>query len=523
LHDSHEEDAMDRRFFLAGGLAIGGALMSGGWLPRSAAGATELGFRSALDVARMIRRGEISSLELTTHLLERIRRHNGRLNAIVTLTADAALARARAADAARARREWWGPFHGVPATIKDGLAIAGVRTTAGAQALAGYVPPRDAAVVERVRAAGAVIVGTTNVPEWWSDWQSANAIFGATSNPWDVARTAGGSSGGEAAALAAGLTYLSIGGDLAGSIRLPAHCCGVYGHKPSLGIVPPRGTIPPPPDVPPGPPPNLAVIGPLARDASDLRAVLDALGGPDRDESTAYRWSLPSARRSRVADYRIGFVLDDPGCPVVPEAKAVLARTVEALRKSGATVEEGWPAGVVPAAQYATYAYLLMSTFAAQAPDDQLERLRQRAANQDGSFDAITARAWSAPVKVFQAAERERIGARAVWQEYFQTHDAFLLPTAFVPAFAHDHTLPVGQRRLITAGGARSYFDLAFWISFATLAGLPATTAPIGLTAGGLPVGVQILGPYLEDATPIDLAARLADLVGGFQAPTGYA
>jgi amidase len=512
---------MDRRFFLTRGLVLGGAVMSGGW-PARPAGATELGFRSALEVARMIRRGEISSLELTTHLLERIRRHNGQLTALATLTADAALARARAADAARARGEWWGPFHGVPATIKDGLAIAGVRTTSGAQVLAGYVPPQDAAVVERIRAAGAVILGTTNVPEWWSDWQSANAIFGATRNPWDLARTAGGSSGGEAAALAAGLTYLSIGGDLAGSIRIPAHCCGVYGHKPSLGIVPQRGTIPPPPEVPPGPPPNLAVLGPLARDAGDLRAMLEAVGGPDRDERTAYRWSLPPARRHRLADYRIGFVLDDPACPVVPEVKALLARVVDALRQSGATVAEGWPTGVVPAAQYATYAYLLMSTFAAQATDEELERLRQRAAHRDGSMEALTARAWSAPVKVFQAAERERIGARAAWQAYFRTHDAFLLPTAFVPAFAHDHT-PQGQRRLGTAAGARPYFDLSFWIAFASLAGLPATTAPIGLTAGGLPVGIQIVGPYLEDATPIDLASRLADVVGGFTPPPGYA
>jgi amidase len=514
---------MDRRSFLAGGLALGGAAVSSAWPRRPVAAQGEIGFRSARDVARMIRRGEVSSLEVTTHVLERIRRHNRALNAIVTLTADAALARAKAADDAGARGDWWGPFHGVPATIKDGFAIAGVRTTAGAQSLASYVPPRDAVVVERVRAAGAIILGTTNVPEWWGDWQSANVIFGATSNPWDAARTSGGSSGGEAAALAAGLTHLSIGGDLAGSIRIPAHCCGVYGHKPSLGIVPQRGTIPPPPDVPPGPPGNLAVAGPLARDAGDLRAVLEVLAGPDRDESVAYRWSLPPARHTRVADYRLGFALDDPACPVVPEVKALLERVVEGLRKAGAILEEGWPAGVIPAGQYDTYRYLLMSMFAAQAPDDQLERLRQRAANQDGSFEAIMARAWSAPVKVFQAAERQRIGARAVWQEFFRTHDAFLLPTAFVPAFAHDHTMPIGQRRIATAGGARPYVDLPFWISFATLAGLPATTAPIGLTRDGLPVGVQIVGPYLEDATPIDLAARLADLVGGFQPPPGYA
>src|SRR5262245_12744535 len=199
-------------------------------------------------------------------MLERIKQFNPALNAIVTLTADAALARAKAADEARARGEWWGPFHGVPCTIKDTFETAGVRTTAGAPTLANHVPKTDAAVVSRLRAAGVVILGKTNVPFMARDVQSYNEIFGTTNNPWDPSRTPGGSSGGEAAALAAGLTYVGVGSDIGGSIRTPAHFCGVYGHKPTLNVVPLRGHVPPPPGIPPQPPADLAVAGPMARD-----------------------------------------------------------------------------------------------------------------------------------------------------------------------------------------------------------------------------------------------------------------
>jgi len=239
---------MDRRAFLAGGAALAGAAL----LPsRPARGAADdLDFASALDAARAIRTGRVSSVELTTRMLDRIAQHNGKLNAIVMLARDEALARARAADEARARREFWGPFHGVPGTIKDTFEVAGVTTTAGSPTLRNHVPTRDAAVAARLRAAGMVILGKSNVPLFAADWQSYNAVYGQTNNPWDVARTPGGSTGGGAAALAAGLTYLEPGSDLAGSIRIPAHFCGVYGHKPSLDVVPMRGHIPPPPGIP---------------------------------------------------------------------------------------------------------------------------------------------------------------------------------------------------------------------------------------------------------------------------------
>ncbi len=511
-----------RRSFLSGSMVVLGSTLLHASRSKAAIAASELDFVPALTAARAIRRGDVSSVELTKRILDRISQYNSKINAIVTLTPDAALARARAADEARGRGEWWGPFHGVPCTVKDTFATAGVRTTAGATRLSTHVPTKDAVVVERLRDAGAVIVGKTNVPELASDWQSYNAVFGVTNNPWDVSRTPGGSSGGEAAALAAGLTYVSVGSDIAGSIRIPAHFCGVYGHKPTLGVVPFQGHIPPLPGSPPIAPQSLVVAGPLGRSAADLKAILEVLGGPAGDDAKAYRWSLPPSRGSRLSDYRIGFVLDDPVCRVSPDVADVLTQAVDALRKAGVTAEEGWPTGVVPMEQYDTYLYLLYATYGFLLRDDQIDDMRALAAKRDGSYRSKLAEAWTAPVKSLGAATGRRMAARAVWQEYFRTHDAFLLPTAFMAAFPHDHSNPLDARRLLTPTGQREYYDLLFWISFATLTGLPATTAPVGVTRAGLPVGLQIIGPYLEDATPIDIAGKLADVTGGFTRPKGY-
>ena len=482
---------------------------------------SELVFSSALEAARAIRRGEVSSLELTKLILERIEKYNPTLNAVVTILKDDALNRARAADEAQAKGELWGPLHGVPCTVKDSFEIANVLTTSGSPALASHIPKRDAVVVERLCDSGAVIIGHTNVPILTADWQSYNEIFGTTNNPWDHKLTPGGSTGGGAAALAAGLSYLSLGSDIGGSIRIPSHFCGVFGHKPSLNIVPSRGHIPPAPGIriPPG---DLAVMGPLARSAADLKLALKIIGGPEPDEAIAYSWTLPPARGTRLSDYRIGYVLDDPLCPVTSDVKEVLFQAVKALRKTGVDLEEGWPLGVNPSNQFKTYYYLLSSTYAYELQDDLLEDFRRQAANQDESYKTIGARAWTAPHKHFQLASLQRMSARAIWQEFFHTHDVFLLPTAFIPAFPHDHTELFENRSLITPEGPRSYLDLSFWISFATLTGLPATTAPIGLTKDGLPVGIQIIGPYLEDATPIDFAGKLTEIIGDFQPPEGY-
>jgi amidase len=347
-------------------------------------------------------------------------------------------------------------------------------------------------------------------------------VYGQTSNPWDAARTPGGSTGGGAAALAAGLSYLEPGSDLAGSIRIPAHFCGIYGHKPTLDVVPMRGHIPPPPGIAAMPPSTLPVAGPLARSAADLLAALEVLGGPDGDDARAWRWTLPPARGARLRDYRIGYVLDDPRAPVSSEEAPALAAAVEALRKAGARLEEGWPPGVNVEEQYDAYLTLLYARFTPPAREDQLAGLRQLAANQDGSYLSRYARAATASDAYLQTIETRRRAARGIWQAYFRTHDAFLMPTALVPAFPHDQSGNQFTRVLSTPAGPRPYGDLCFWISLATLAGLPATTAPVGLTAGGLPVGLQIVGPYLEDATPIAVAGHLADVIGGFKAPPGF-
>jgi amidase len=482
---------------------------------------SELAFISAFEASRIIQRGEISSLELTKLILERIEKYNPTLNAVVTILKDDALNRARESDEALARGEIWGPLHGVPCSIKDSIEMVNVRTTSGSPLLKNHHPKRDAEVVKRLLNAGAVIICHSNVPLFASDWQSYNDVFGTSNNPWDHERTPGGSTGGGAAALAAGLSYLSIGSDIAGSIRIPSHFCGVYGHKPSLNVVPMRGHVPPLPGVL-TPPEDLSVIGPLARSAADLKLTLNIIGGPDPDDAIAYNWTLPPARRTRLIDYHVGYVMDDALCPVNSNVKEVLTEAVNALRKGGVELQEGWPPGVNPSKQYDTYLFLLYSTYAEQLQDGNFEEFREQAERQDGSFDARIARAWTAPHKHFQLASTARMAARTVWQDYFSDHDVFLLPTTFIPAFPHDHSEPFGERRLITPAGPRLYTELSFWISFATLTGLPATTAPVGLTNDGLPVGIQILGPYLEDATPIDFAGKMANVIGGFQAPENY-
>jgi amidase len=491
-------------------------------LDRASSSIDDLSFSSASAAAAAVRRREVSSRELVDHLLARIGRLNPRINAVVTLLAESARERAAEADRALDKGVLWGPLHGVPITIKDSFATAGVRTTAGAPFLAQHVPARDAVAVERIRRAGAVVLGKTNLPLLASDWQSYNDVFGRTDNPWSAAHTPGGSSGGCAAAVAAGLSYLSLGSDIGGSIRVPASFCGLYGHKPTIGVVPLDGHIPPLPDAPPGAfIEELPVAGPLARGAADLRLALEVLGGPTPPRDVAWRWSLPQARRTSIRDYRVRFVIDDPYCPVTGEVGAVLRAAIDALRSAGARVEEGWPEGVDPQSQLETYLYLLFQAMDGLQPDEVKAAIR----SGEGKSPFASLRARALDDRFHDARPRmiDRESLRASWQRFFTTHDAFLSPVSFAPAHAHDPSLPFDERRIATAEGERTYSDILRWIATATLTGCPATTVPVGLTSAGLPVGLQIMGPYLEDATPIHLAGALGDLLGGFKAPPGFA
>jgi len=364
------------------------------------------------------------------------------------------------------------------------------------------------------------VVGKTNVAVMLGDWQTYNPVYGTTNNPWDLARTPGGSTGGGAAAVAAGLGCLTIGSDLSGSIRIPAHFCGVYGHKPSLNLVSLEGFQPGPWDGSPAYPMDVSVAGPLARNARDLSLALDVLAGPNGDDATAWSWRMPAARHTRLQDFRIGYVLHDDDWSVGSDVASVYDDALSALQKTGATIERGWPEGIDPHAQMNTFAYLVSALVTADINADTRQRLRQRFEADPHDMYAAAA---VEPYARWLHETVQRLSVRARWQKYFESHDVFLLPTSFTAAFPHDHREPIDKRMVETPEGKRPYVrDIPSWISLASLAGLPATVAPVGRTRGGLPVGMQIVAPMWEDATAIECAALLSDVIGGFVPPPAF-
>ena len=450
----------------------------------------------ATEAARLLRRRELSSRELTGALLARIEAVNPGLNAVVELRGDQALAEAAAADQAAARGGELGPLHGVPMTVKDSFDVAGLHTTWGNPAFADQVAGSDATVVRRLRRAGAIVVGKTNVAFMLGDFgQTANELYGVTGNPWDPARTPGGSSGGAAAAVAAGMSFLEYGSDLVGSIRIPASYCGVYGLKPSVGVVPLTGFQPPGPPAGPSDMTYMGAVGPLARSAGDLRAALAVTAGPEDPAARAYRWSLSPPRHTRLRDFRVGVVLDHDHAPTSSEVGAVLSDAVDALARAGATVAEGWPGGVDPVREAESFGFHVRLFFAYQQPGDDLP-----------------------PFAEVVGHEHRRMAARAAWGAYFDDVDVFLCPASFTPAFPHD-TRPFEARTIATPQGERPYGDQAFWVAHASLPGLPAVAAPVGRTPGGLPVGVQVVGPLFEDDTAIGFAGLLGEVAGGYTPP----
>jgi amidase len=476
-------------------------------------------FATAVESAEAILDKKISAVELLDNTLRRIDRYNPAINAIVWQCRDQALARARHADEALAHGKPWGPLHGLPITIKEAFAYQGSPNTWGMPALKDVKSPRTAVAVQRLESAGAIVIGKTNVPVMLGDYQTANAIYGTTNNPWDVTRTSGGSTGGGAAALAAGLGCLTLGSDLAGSIRIPAHFCGVYGHKPTLEIVSADGFKPGPWDGSPGVPMDLAVVGPLARSARDLALALNAIGGPQGDMAKAWHWRMPAPRQKRLEDFRVGYVLDDPFAPVASDVGRLYDNVLGELSRAGAKMERGWPEGVDPPTELTTFQYLLFALVNSDVTSEQREKLRARAEKDPADVAAAAA---VEPHGRWLRETQRRLAFRALWQKYFETHDVFLCPAAFCAAFPHDPTEPMEKRVIETPEGPRPYLDIGRWACSAALSGLPATVAPVGRTDADLPAGVQIIAPMWEDGTAIEFAAWLADLVGGFAEPPGF-
>jgi amidase len=485
--------------------------------------ANELHFAPAHELIAQLRAKKISATELLGVFEKRHAEVNPGLNAIVATDWDGARARAKDADAKLARGDA-GPLTGLPITLKDAWEVAGMTTVVGSPALKDYRPKVTAPSVQRLIDAGANPFGKTNTPLFCQDIQTYNSVFGVTNNPYDVARTCGGSSGGAAAAVAAGLTGLELGSDLAGSIRTPAHFCGVYGHKPTFGFVPYRGHVP-------GPPgtinePDLVVAGPMARSAQDLALALPLVAGPLPPLSQALKLTLPPPRVGSLAEYRVAAWFDDPSCEIDLESRALFEEAVSALTRAGAKVTRGAPLGLTLEAVYADFFFLMAAMIGNGIPEKQYSQARTFGAlahlfarDVPNTLAGFSHRA-TRSLRQWAIAHEQREKLRMKLEGYFREFDILLMPVANIPAPLHNNRGTPYDRRIDVNGRAQPYADQFKWISLATLAGLPATSAPIGRTRSGLPVNIQIVSAHGQDLSTIDFARRLAERVGGYTPPT---
>jgi amidase len=449
---------------------------------------------SAAELARRIRARELSSQELVELCLDRITALDPALNAVVTVDAGPARARARELDRAAAAGRFLGPLHGLPCTVKDSIAVAGVRSTGGAREYTDHYPAADAPAVAALRSAGAVVLGKTNVPRWAGDYQAHNDIFGTTNNPWDLTRTPGGSSGGAAAAVAAGLTAFDIGTDIAGSIRLPASFCGIAGHRPSQGIVPDQGYLHYAGSGSAST--DLSVFGPLARSVADLELVLDVIAGPGPRDAAGWSLTLPAAAAS---PWRAGVLVDGDECPVRADVLEATEAAAAALAADGSAVRHSAPA-VSPGETGALYLPLLAAATSPSRVDGQ------------GDPSPLTHVDWL-------RLQDKREAVRDRWAEWFADHDVLLMPVFPVPAFHHDTRRPFHERTVDVDGRGITHVACTGRLTYPVLAGLPVTVVRVGTSREGLPIGIQVIGRYLGDRTTLAVARRLEALLGGYFPP----
>jgi amidase len=478
-------------------------------------------FLPAHRLAALIRQKKIGCLELLKLYLKRVEAHNPKLNAIVVLDTERAAKRARAADRAVARGESWGPLHGVPMTIKESFDVAGLPTTWGRPELKDNVPARDALAVERLKQAGVVFFGKTNVPTLLADWQTFNAIYGTTHNPWDVSRVPGGSSGGSAAALAAGLTGLDTGSDIGASIRNPAHYCGVYGHKPTFGICSSQGqTLPPYIRES-----DIAVIGPLARSAKDLEIALKTIAGADEIDGTGWQLHLPKAPKKTWRQWRVGVLLDAPNAEVDRSVLERIQALAEFLGKRGARVSHTARPAVDLKQAHDAFFRLLRAATSRSLNDEAFARnleATRKARPEDDSYPAVMARGNTLYHREWLYLNETRHHMRLKWAEFFRDWDVLLCPVAATAAFPHNQRGERWERMVTVNGKPQPSTTQMFWAGYSGMCYLPSTVAPAGLTSEGLPTGVQIVGPQYGDLTCLAFAQLLEREYHGFVAPPGY-
>ncbi len=481
-------------------------------------------FATATELSDALAQRKVSAVELVEHAIMRIERHDAKLNAVCVRDFDRALQAARAADAARSRGEDT-PLLGIPMTVKESFNVAGLPTTWGIPTQKDFYPKEDALAITRVKDAGAVILGKTNVPVGLGDWQSYNDIYGTTNNPYDLGRTPGGSSGGSSAALAAGYGALSLGSDLAGSLRVPAFHCGTFAHKPTQALVPFRGHTPPPfPALPLDR--DMGAIGPMARSAADLSLLFDVIAGPDPLEAgKAFSLSLPPARHHELKDFRVLVIESESLMPAGAVVREAIDKLATELAKRGVRIVREsalWPDF---AASSRLFMRMLMSFIAIGfLPDVYAVAVKAAAAlpAEVKNLQAERLRGIALGHRDWVMADGARTQLRAQWRTLFESFDAVICPIMPTPAFPHDHSVEQEQRRIVIDGQEYPYPDQMAWPGIANLTGLPATAVPLGLSPEGLPIGAQIIGPWLEDRTPLRLAELIEREFGGFVLPPAF-
>lgn len=480
-------------------------------------------YRSAFGLADDIKAGKLSAVSVLEFFLDRVKRLNDGINAVVALDTDRALARALEADRAAADGEDWGPLHGVPMTIKDAWCTQGLVTTGGIPERQDFVPERNAIAVQRLVDAGAIIFGKTNVPYMSADLQSFNDIYGVTNNPWNSQRTCGGSSGGAAAALAAGLTPLELGSDIGGSIRTPSHFNGVFGHKSSYKLITKRGHLPPGDTVLSEA--DLSCAGPLATCVDDLEQALALLMGSAPDVPAYSISALPTPSFRDASHLRVAVWANDDFCPVdtaIAEHIESAARTLESL---GAHVDRKARPALDPVANHINYTQLLLAVVGANMPDEVRQMAHDMVAaadSNDMSEPLLQMRGISLSHRDWMTQNEIRQRTRVAWEAFFRDYDVLLCPCAHVPAFPHDHNPDMQARRIAVNGEERPYTDIMKWAGLTLNAYLPATAVPLGTTSDGLPVGLQIASRYLGDRTTLAVARLLETNHRAFVPPPGY-